>query len=153
RRNLPFNMLSSETLNRCQPSLLGQQVVNQCARTQVKVRGRAQSSLRDSLSRSLLIGKDRLQRIQIVARGECLETLARFTPPQIAAQDSLQQQRQFVVRYAAEDLATHGLVFAEPPAKEDMIAVERFARTLHLRAEQPDVAHVVLRTGVWASGK
>src|SRR5688572_25171527 len=97
-----------------------------------------------SLQRSLLIRENRLERIEIVPRGECLEALAGLAMAQVAAQHFLEQGCEFIVRDGVEDLPPDRLVFAEATAQENMVAIEGFAGALRLRPKQPDVAHVVL---------
>ena len=72
---------------------------------------------------------------------------------QVTLEHFLQGRLEVVARDALEDLPPDGLSFPKAAADEDVIAVHRFAGDFDLRAEQPDVAHVVLRAGIRAAGE
>ena len=107
----------------------------------------------DKAVRSSLLAEDRLQRVQVVARGELLESFPGVPALQISRQHFFQRRLQLLKRDAAENLPAHGLVVTEAAADADVIAFQRLAGDFHLRAEQPDVAHVMLRAGIWAAGQ
>src|SRR3569623_2220339 len=55
--------------------------------------------------RSLIIGEDRLQRVQVMTHGKALEGLRAFAAAEVAFQDLLNELRHLGSRNAAEDLA------------------------------------------------
>ena len=87
-----------------------------------------------------------------MAGGEGLEAFALSAVAQVAAEHFLDERGQALEGDAGEDLPAHGLVCAKAAADENVVAVLALARDFRLRAEQADVAHVVLRAGVRAAG-
>src|ERR1041385_1773979 len=56
-------------------------------------------------------------------------------------------------RNPLEDLTPDRLVFSKTAANKHVISFEGFASDFYFRAEQPDVAHIMLGAGVRATGE
>ena len=98
--------------------------------------------------RTKLRAEESLQRVQIVTPGEVLKRLTREPVLEIFEQHCLQSGFQLLHGHAGEYLATERLLVAEAAADKNVIAFECLAGNFHLGAEQPDVANVMLRTGM-----
>ena len=71
----------------------------------------------------------------------------------VTAQDFLECRLQLLDGNALEDLAAEGFVFGEAAADEDVVAFFGFAGDFDARAEEADVADVVLGAGVGAASE
>src|ERR1700757_1053694 len=85
--------------------------------------------------------------------GEFHEALAGFAPGEINLKDMFQQTRQLIERHTLEHFASNRLLVSETASHHHMIPFHCFTPLLPFCAEQADVSHVVLRTGVRASGQ
>ena len=86
---------------------------------------------------------------------ECLEGFVlRRALREVGAQQPLERLRQFGGGNVAQDLASQLAPFAEAAADEDVVPLDfRIPAGCHLRAEQADIADVMLRAGMRAAGQ
>src|ERR1044071_8918390 len=98
---------------------------------------------------SLVVRKNRLERVEIVSTGELLEGFPCLPSAQISFQHLLECLRQFSHGHAGENLPTHGLIRAKTAANKNMITFT----ALDFRAQQSDVAHEMLGAGIRTTGQ
>src|SRR6478672_7392563 len=71
----------------------------------------------------------------------------------VAFQYFLERRFELFERNTLEHLASNGLMFAKSTPDENVVALDSLAGDLHLRTEQSNVAHVMLRAGIGTAGQ
>src|SRR5262245_18070990 len=103
--------------------------------------------------RSFLVAENGLEHVEIVPSGERLEAYPALATPEKAAQHLFQERLETIEIDRVEDLPADRLVCPKTAADENVVTIHAFTAELRLRAEQADVAHVMLGAGVRAAGE
>src|SRR4051812_31416445 len=84
---------------------------------------------------------------------ELRERFTALAMKQVSGEHLLQRWLELLEGNSTEHLPAGSLILPKAATDEHVIALQRLARNFHLGAEQPDVAHIMLRAGIRATGK
>src|SRR5690242_15681265 len=100
-----------------------------------------------------LLAKQNLQPVQVVPLRKSRKTFLILAMTLIRFEHLLQGRFELFDGDVGEDLAADRLFISKTSPDKNVITFKRFSRDFHFCSQEADVAHVMLRAGIWTAGQ